>query len=402
MTRRGARAGAAVAAALLLASCAPGAGDGRSRGGGTWTELPSPPLSPRTGAVTAWTGSEALFLGGQTGNLCPPSASCTEPAELARDGAAYDPVGETWRRTADAPRPLGPGSTAVAGDTVHVLVEDRLLTYDASEDAWSVSPPVPSPGDRWWGGLAALEDGDVVVAAGERQDGAPPDQVYDPEDRTWADLPPDPLGPALDRSVTAVPGALVLTGAESVPNPGSEEPAVLRGAVLDLSTRQWRLLEDSDQIGGDWTWTGSRLVAPTPGEEDGGETNGWGRSVPYAGALDPWSGEWQRLTGVPGAGSGGWPVHALGGPVSAVGGWVYDDADGSWTVLARPPGAPAEPGSAVWAGDRLLVVGGHDSDAGRGDEHLTNEAWMWTPSLPAAQAGSVATRDDPPSTRPGR
>ena len=371
---------AALTGALLVTSCGSGTEDTRGAGGGTWTELPAAPVSPRTGAVAAWTGTEALFLGGDTGNLCPPNAGCAEPATSARDGAAFHPAGGTWRRTADAPRPV-PASTSstVAGDTVHLFLDDRLMSYDASEDAWSVSPPVPH--DAWWGDLAATGDGDVVVAAGEQQDGAPPDQVYDPEDRTWSDLPADPLGPSFARAVTAVPGALVLTGAAWVPDPGSEEPSVLRGAVLDLDTRQWRLLEDSDQLGGGgWAWTGIRLVDPTPGGADGGETNAWGRTVPHGGTLDPTSGEWQHLAGVPDAASGGWPVHALGGPLSAVGGWIYDDTDGSWTVLPRPPTAPAQPGSAVWAGNRLVVMGGLDSDAGWTEEHLTDRAWAWTPA----------------------
>ena len=382
----------ALAAALLLTSCGTAPEDVRGRGAGTWSELPAAPVTPRTGAVAAWTGTEALFLGGDTGDLCPPNADCAAPATSARDGAAFDPAAGSWRPTADAPQPI-PGRTpvTVSGDTAHLLLEDRLLSYDASEDAWSVSPGIPH--DAWWGGLAATDDGDVVVAIGERQDGAPPDQVYDPEERTWSDLPADPLGASFDRGVTAVPGALVLTGAAWVPDPGSAEPSVLRGAVLDLGTGAWRLLEDSDQLGGAWAWTGTRLVSPVPGSEDGGETNGWGRSVPYAGALDPFDGTWHRLDGVPDAASGGWPVQALGGRVSAFGGWIYHDGDGSWTRLPRPQRAPADPGSAVWAGDRLVVMGGLDSDAGWTDEQLTDRAWMWTPAA-APEVGGVVTDDD--------
>ena len=42
---------------------------------GSWTPLPDAPVSPRTRGLAFWTGSEAVFLGGETGNLCPPTAS---------------------------------------------------------------------------------------------------------------------------------------------------------------------------------------------------------------------------------------------------------------------------------------------------------------------------------------
>jgi hypothetical protein len=85
----------------------------------------------------------------------------------------------------------------------------------------------------------------------------------------------------------------------------------------------------------------------------------------------------------------GWPVEALGGPVSTVDGWLYDDRDGSWARLERPEGAPAEPGAAVWAGDRLVVMGGLESEKGWTEENLSNRAWIWRPA---------ATPDPAPAT----
>ena len=250
-------------AALLLSACAsqpsPTAAGAPA---GSWTTVPSAPLSPRLDAVTAWTGAEAIVLGGDVG---------------AADGAAYDPRTETWRVIADAPYPV-PGGTprAVAGDTVYLVHDDRLMSYDASEDAWSVSPPAPDGADL--GRPAALDDGTVAVVDGERTSGL----VDDPAPRTWSELTDDP-------------------------------------AVRDES------------------------------------------DLPDAPRTD----------------SGGWPVDAADGPLTAVDGWVHDDRDGTWTRLDRPDGAPARPGSAVGAGDDLLVLGGMDTDTGSNPAHLTGDAWLW-------------------------
>lgn len=268
------------AGALLLTACAEPApvADDVAAPGGTWAELPSAPLSPRLGAVTAWTGAEALFLGGDVAALCPPDAGCTSLPESATDGAALDPVTQTWRTLADAPHPIAAGTpSTVHGDTVHLVQGDRLVSYDASEDAWSVSPAAPL--GEVTGDPAVLDDGTVVVVDDERG------RVYDPATRTWSDLPDDQ------------------------PGPGS----------------------------------GDRSAPPDAPPTD----------------------------------SGGWPAEALGGPLAAVDGWVHDDREGTWTLLERPDGAPAEPGSAVWAGDDLVVLGGMDTDAGWGAQHLTDRAWIW-------------------------
>ena len=47
---------------------------------GEWEALPDPPLSPRSQVVGVWTGSEVLFVGGNTW-LCPPGADCVAPTD---------------------------------------------------------------------------------------------------------------------------------------------------------------------------------------------------------------------------------------------------------------------------------------------------------------------------------
>jgi heat shock protein HslJ len=237
----------------------------------------------------------------------------------------------------------------------------------------------------------------VLAARGERRAGDPPDHFYDPGTRTWTPVAEDPLGPGFDRIYVDTPAGLVLTAKELVPNPGVE-PTFVRAAVLDLTAQRWSRLPDSEQVGGwRWTWTGRRMVDATLGEVDGGEVNNYGRSYPIGGVLDPFTGEWGPLPNAPASPSGnypglepgGWPVDAFGGRFTAAEGRLYDDRAETWTVLPRPDGGPTVPGSAVWAGERLVVLGGVDYD-GEPNGVLSDTAWLYTP----------AQVDDPGMTTP--
>ncbi|MDT4971116.1 MAG: hypothetical protein QOG22_1259 [Pseudonocardiales bacterium] len=366
----------AVVLSLLVTGCASTQASSHRPGVGTWREIPASPLTARIGAVTAWTGKEALFLGGAIGAPCPPNADCAGPDETA-DGAAFDPAQGTWRRTATAPATVRAySSRVVIGDEVFLWGPHRLMSYNASSDAWTVHPA--SRPDLVGADLATI-DARVVGVRGERPPGAAPDQIYDPATRTWLLLPQDLLGASFDRSVTATPLGLVLTGKTLVPQPGSDGPAVVRAEVLNMATMVWRQLPDSDQLGGSgWAWTGTRMIDPSLGGEDGGEVNGYGRTVPHGGTLDPAAGKWGRLTDPPAQFTGGWPAFALGGSLSATQGWIYDDSGPTWSKLSRPAAAPPAAGDAVWAGRRLIVVGGTDTSKGYTSAALSKRAWMLT------------------------
>lgn len=57
----------------------------------TWRELPQPPIERRQQAATVWTGTEWIVWGGTTGQ------------EEVDDGAAYDPAADSWRVIAASP-----------------------------------------------------------------------------------------------------------------------------------------------------------------------------------------------------------------------------------------------------------------------------------------------------------
>lgn len=363
---------------------------------GRWTRLPDSPLSPRESSTAAYVttpGTElVVVVGGHTGPPCPPAADCVfAPGSYARDGAAYDVEAGTWRRIAEPPRALGlQPATAVVGSTLYVLTRRHLLAWDAARDAWT---ELARPAGTGWGQLAADLHGPRPRLVVTGDDSRHPDQAYDPATDTWSRLPADPLGPSFDRVLTPTSRGLVLTAKPLAADGDLEDPSFVRAAVLGHGTTSWRELPaEGELIGGwRWTWTGERLVDPSPGGADGGQVNSYGRVLPYGGALDPATGRWASLDDTPKSWTGGWPVEALGGRVSAVEGWIYDDGvagrGSSWTRVPRPRGAPEEPGAAVWAGDLLVVVGGSDwtlQKVGRAEPEDVWSTGVWAYRMDAA------------------
>ena len=256
-----------------------------------------------------------------------------------------------------------------------LVAEGALLSYDASADAWSMHR-APSSLPEY--GQVVADHDRIIVVRSERHRSDAPDQVYDPIEQTWSPLPADPLDPSFGRMLTATSAGLVLTAHELIAKPGSEKPSFVRAALLAPESDRWRLLADSDQLGGGlWTWTGKRMVDPTPGGADGGEVNGYGRTIPSGGILDPATGDWSRLPHPPKFLTGGWGVEALAGPLAAGAGWIYDDRDETWTKVPRPADGPSRAGSAVWARDQLIALGGVDDQAGYTIKALSRDAWIY-------------------------
>jgi hypothetical protein len=330
------------------------------------------------GSTTAWTGTEALFLGGVNGDMCPPTASCGAADPTARDGVAWNPATSTWRTTASSPVEI-PGFTegAVLGERVYLLVGGDLLVYDASDDAWHTEQG-PRPADGWW---HLTEAGPGLLAVrGSHEQGYHPDLRYDVGTRAWTALPRDPLAPMFDRELVWTPYGIVLTGRDDLDNPGTQLTAAFaRGAVLDPTTGVWRRLPTSDQLSGVGHWTGRRLVNPALTGADGGEVNGFGRWVPEGGILELPSERWRHLPGAPDQFSGGWSVDAASGPLLAGSGYLYDDRDASWARIPRPSGAPERPGAAVWADGVLIELGGLTDTRSYSGRSLTNRAYAYQP-----------------------
>lgn len=227
---------------------------------------------------------------------------------------------------------------------------------------WSRLPDPPVAGTV----PEAARDGRVYTHRGDRV------LVLDLAAATWSELPPDDQRPPLrDGRVFATDAGVVLTGVnygEAAP----DEPTLTQLDRWDGTA--WQRLPRTGMLGSLEHWTGHRLVGVGIGGADGGEVDGWGRWYPMAGAVDPATGRWSRLSGTPGFEdlAGHWPVEAADGPRLATAGFVYDDELHTWTPLEPPASAQVTQQLAgAWAGDRLVVVGGAGDDG-----QVRAEVWI--------------------------
>jgi hypothetical protein len=306
-----------LAGSLALAGCGDDGDDARAAppddsatttataAAGDWEQLPPSPLSPRSRSVAVWTGHEVLVVGGDT-FVCPAGADCELPADPPfSDGAAFDPATGAWRSIAPAPTAFAYAGTAVLGDDVYLLVPgwatadhvtSAFLRYSIAEDRWA-ELPLPETGAEIQT-RTLLAAGDRLLAyRGSDERGELPDLVFDPTAALWTPLPADPLSPSYDRTMVWLGSRVYLFDHALVPQPNSAEPSITRVASFDPATGAWSRLADSDILGTyPWFADGTRLVNPSPGGADGGETNNWGRTVPYGGVYDTATDTWADLT----------------------------------------------------------------------------------------------------------
>lgn len=367
-------------------------------GAGDWEPLPPSPLSPRGNSIAAWTGSEALFIGGQSTPDCEDfTCPALDPPDEV-DGAAYDPATRSWRTISLAPYPLSNRyPSTVVGDRVVVAADNgqdaEWLMYDASDDRWTILPSPPHASRE--PGLSSA-DGIVYTMSGVPSEQA---NVYslDPDIGTWSALQarPDPGGIVTGRLIATDFGPAVI---------GLEAPATTEDALVTVDLYEalsWRRIVATDVTTGEpWYWTGGLLIAPVP---DLNHTPG---DAPGA-ALDPGSSTFLDLLEGPDLDDAGWPVRAAAGPLVAANGFIYDDEHQQWLVTPLPPSDPSEPSplngmAAVWADGTLITFGGftnfHMGPNSRqvSFEDPTDQVWSLTPDLkprPAADA-RPATLDD--------
>jgi DNA-binding CsgD family transcriptional regulator len=388
---------AALAGAVAVGGVWLASGGGEERTLGTrnsayaaeWERLPDPPLAPRVNVVAVWTGTEALFVGGDL-FLCPPGANCPRPPQPPlRDGAAFDPETTTWRRISDAPVPLALASVAVLGGGAFFLVPDfagsipAFLRYSIADDEWA-QLPLP-PGDPQHFNFALIATDSAIVAYVRSNEGPGSDYVFNREKARWEDLRSDPMTPGFDRRMVWAESALFLFDREIVERPGSIEPAIVRVARFDPSSGEWTRLADSQMIGG-WQWfaEGSLIVDPQLGGADGGQVNNWGRTYPYGGVFDARSNEWLSLPNVPDLGLRlgitGPATGVLGsdsGMFRATSGWFLDLTTDEWARLPELPSfGEYERRNVMTAGTNAISFGG-ERWGGSFDGEILGDAWIW-------------------------
>ncbi len=166
----------------------------------TWRVLPPSPLTPRTGAVVVWTGSEVIVWGG--GDRGDPSN---------QNGAAYDPTADSWRRIAEAPLGLNQADGFWTGTRMIVfgsLLDERNVadtrhavgaSYDPASDSWEEI--APSQLSSQASAAVWVDRRMVAFDYGWRSD------AYDPATDSWT-----PLGDLAFTSGECYPDGAVLAG----------------------------------------------------------------------------------------------------------------------------------------------------------------------------------------------
>ncbi len=344
---------------------------------GVWREGPLAPLSPRWSALSAWTGTEALFIGGVSQESCAERLFC----KGLRDGAAYNPETGAWRPIARAPFQITQDAPhAHFGDQLFIA-DPHWVKYDASDDEWTRLPPPPVAYSD--GPLAAL--GGSIYSVGSRA--SDPIQVFNGSTDQWSTLQTDSSAPRLrSRNLIGTSHGLVVVGGLATKPAGDPLGALdLDAAVFD--GRTWTPLPSGGQRGSSrrWSWTGERLLHPEIVAVLGTDARPVG--VRFAGGLtlEPDTGKWGFLPEAPDydLGVNTWRLYADGGPLIAADGAVFDDRSASWARLTRPAQAPEQAVAAVWADGQLLAFGG--ANFGDGDNEYagsTNRLWIYTPRDP--------------------
>jgi hypothetical protein len=292
--------------------------------------------------ASVWTGDEVLVWGGEN------------PDGPLADGAAYDPITDTWRllppspmSARNAPAVAWTGDRAVfwGGHGAGIGHRDGAI-YDPAADEWTpiAEAPIASAGRP----QAVWTGEEVLVVAGFNSGEA---AAYDPATDRWRELPPMP-GQPLPPNVQAI-----WTGDELVVR---AMPRSVGGAMREAlyayapAEGRWRALPSVSPSGGASlaAWTGDRLVRVT--QEHG---------APIATHV-PGAGNW---TGI-----GTWPEDVRGMEVSVWTGthlllfgggdhaWLLDPSTGALDPTPAGGGPERIQPAAVWADGVLVVWGGFE------------------------------------------
>ncbi|MGH9279337.1 MAG: Kelch repeat-containing protein [Acidimicrobiales bacterium] len=356
-------------AATAVASCAPSsrtgdvATDAGEPTGSSWRPLAPSPLSARAGSTGVWTGKELVLWGGAE---CIGQDCADGNATPLADGAAYDPVRDTWRL-------LPPAALRARSDAGAVWTGREVITwggigtpgrffadgaaFNPTSNSWRALPNAPlaaraDPAVAWtgkemlvWGGFAGTNFFD---------DGA----AYDPATDTWRALAPSPLGPRFGTARWTGDLWLMWGGAGET-DEGSGP--VGDGAAYEPATDRWQRLPNaplSARSGPTRIWTGDELLVV-------GGSAGAERFVDGAG-FRPSANRWRQVASFPGTPRSSFISEWTGqemllwggqaGDLLLGNGGAYDPATNRWRRL--PPGKPRSAATAVWTGDELIVWGG--------------------------------------------
>jgi hypothetical protein len=274
---------------------------------------PEAPLSPRNHAATAWTGTELVIWGGAADH------EFSSPSQIQfSDGAAYDPVSDTWRAMAPGPitrqteRPVA----VATGSEIVVFSGRTTAAWLPSSNSWRELPDAPAPvGQAVW-------TGEEIVVASTSITTSERDVVaaLDLADGTWRSLSSPG---AMDETVITWTGKEVITLGRQRGLPlGSVE-----GRAFDPSTNTWRDLPTGplQARGFGATWVDDRVVVVNYRSE--------------AATYDPTTDSWMAIPPLPTSFGEVWvtPIAIGEHVVIDAGGLVFiGDRSGAWTPVGPP------------------------------------------------------------------
>ncbi|HET6362478.1 MAG TPA: hypothetical protein VFH11_10520 [Gemmatimonadota bacterium] len=163
----------------------------------TWGALPDSPLSGRSDTASAWTGEELLIWGGFDGGF--------REVPYFDDGAAFDPLTETWRMLPAAP--IGartPFSVWTGRELIVWGSADRFgrlrdgAAYDPATNSWRTIANGPidiTDGSASWTSQEMIVFGAALDGNNHSDTPTAVGAAYDPDDDTWRELPPSELSP---------------------------------------------------------------------------------------------------------------------------------------------------------------------------------------------------------------
>lgn len=313
-----------------------------------WAPVPTDPRGGYTGAAVAWTGTEALVVGGiaETG--------------LQLDGVtAYDPSTKFWRTVSTEPVPLLAPIVEWAGDRLLAIGWSDLhrrtvaATLDPTSGEWTIGSPMPfdfksstSTPHAWTGEELLLLSGATPVA-------------YDATSDAWRVLTASPLDARFD-------AASVWSGEEWIVWGGYSNEllgALGDGAAYDPVADTWRSLAESPLSARlvDGVWTGSEMVLLAGRSSNSNGMMAYGDGAAY----DPVADAWRSLADGP-AHPGAqlvyaepWVLFFAKGTYS-----VYDVGSDRWLESVTGAGVCFDASSPVWTDQSLLMLGCYDGATG--------------------------------------
>jgi hypothetical protein len=329
-----------------------------------WTRVPSAPISPRAGAVTAWACGHLFVWGGTTG---------VNPAGLVQypsDGAAFDASRGVWELVQRMPNLGAERATVWTGKEVITWggVDETGFTsqgaaYNPRTGQWRVLPKSPflslsSPTAVWDGH-------EVLVLVSSQTLDHWYMASYTPARNRWSLLSSPPLAPRAPSSCS-----VVWTGTHLIVWGGAGATTTFDdGAIFDPSDHRWRIMAQTPlaaRSNAATAWTGTEMVVS--------EGNGTKTLLSETGAFSPSLNRWRRLPDAPLSGrqysKAVWTGSrfvvwgGIGTTGSFADGAQLDPMSGKWTMLPLAPLQPRYNFTMWWTDDGVLIFGG-DGGGGR-------------------------------------